>query len=130
MVCQAKFDRDPYLRQVFLQGEISNFRYRRNGHQYFSIKDDHAKINVVMFRGDFDKVQFMPEEGMKVYISGRVSSYEAQGSYQLYAKTMEPAGLGALYERLRQLQEKLAKEGLFNQDHKRPLPSFRTRLPW
>lgn len=125
---KQKFDRDPYLRQVFLQGEISNFRYRRNGHQYFSIKDDHAKINVVMFRGDFDKVQFMPEEGMKVYISGRLSSYEAQGSYQLYAKTMEPAGLGALYERLRQLQEKLAKEGLFNQDHKRPLPRFPDKI--
>lgn len=90
---KQKFDRDPYLRQIFLQGELSNFRFRRGGHQYFSLKDDKSKINVVMFRGDFDKVKFEPEEGMKVYVTGRLSTYEAQGSYQFYAKSMEPAGL-------------------------------------
>lgn len=125
---KQKFDRDPYLRQIFLQGELSNFRFRRGGHQYFSLKDDKSKINVVMFRGDFDKVKFEPEEGMKVYVTGRLSTYEAQGSYQFYAKSMEPAGLGALYERFRQLQEKLAKEGLFAQEHKRPLPLFPDKI--
>lgn len=125
---KQKFDRDPYLRQIFIQGELSNFRFRRGGHQYFSLKDDKSKINVVMFRGDFDKVKFEPEEGMKVYVTGRLSTYEAQGSYQFYAKSMEPAGLGALYERFRQLQEKLAKEGLFAQEHKRPLPFFPDKI--
>lgn len=125
---KQKFDRDPYLRQIFIQGELSNFRFRRGGHQYFSLKDDKSKINVVMFRGDFDKVKFEPEEGMKVYVTGRLSTYEAQGSYQFYAKSMEPAGLGALYERFRQLQEKLAKEGLFVQEHKRPLPLFPDKI--
>ena len=123
-----KFKNDPYLHKVFLQGELSNFRYRRNSHQYFSLKDDKSKINVVMFRSAFDKVKFKPEEGMKVYVTGYVSVYGPQGSYQFYAESMEPAGLGALYEQLKQLQAKLAKEGLFNPEHKRKLPRFPDRI--
>lgn len=119
-----KFKNDPYLHKVFLQGELSNFRYRRNSHQYFSLKDEKSKINVVMFRSYFDKVKFKPEEGMKVYITGYVNVYGPQGTYQFYAEAMEPAGLGALYEQLQQLQKKLAQEGLFAQEHKRPLPRF------
>ncbi|MDF7638707.1 exodeoxyribonuclease VII large subunit [Lactobacillus sp. ESL0791] len=119
-----KFKNDPYLHKVFLQGELSNFRFRRNSHQYFSLKDEKSKINVVMFRSYFDKVKFKPEEGMKVYVTGYVSVYGAQGSYQFYAETMEPAGLGALYEQLKQLQAKLAKEGLFDRSHKKSLPRF------
>ncbi|WP_251716130.1 exodeoxyribonuclease VII large subunit [Lactobacillus agrestimuris] len=123
-----KFKNDPYLHKVFLQGELSNFRYRRNSHQYFSLKDDKSKINVVMFRSAFDKVKFKPEEGMKVYVTGYVNVYGPQGSYQFYAESMEPAGLGALYEQLKQLQAKLAKEGLFNPEHKRKLPRFPDRI--
>ena len=119
-----KFKNDPYLHKVFLQGELSNFRYRRNSHQYFSLKDEKSKINVVMFRSYFDKVKFKPEEGMKVYITGYVSVYGPQGSYQFYAESMEPAGLGALYEQLKQLQKKLAGEGLFDQRYKKPLPRY------
>ncbi|WEV38130.1 exodeoxyribonuclease VII large subunit [Lactobacillus sp. ESL0680] len=119
-----KFKNDPYLHKVFLQGELSNFRFRRNSHQYFSLKDEKSKINVVMFRSYFDKVKFRPEEGMKVFVTGYVSVYGPQGSYQFYAESMEPAGLGALYEQLQQLQAKLAQEGLFAQDHKRALPHF------
>ncbi|MDF7683157.1 exodeoxyribonuclease VII large subunit [Lactobacillus sp. ESL0679] len=119
-----KFKNDPYLHKVFLQGELSNFRFRRNSHQYFSLKDEKSKINVVMFRSYFDKVKFRPEEGMKVFVTGYVSVYGPQGSYQFYAESMEPAGLGALYEQLQQLQAKLANEGLFAQEHKRPLPHF------
>ena len=119
-----KFKNDPYLHKVFLQGELSNFRYRRNTHQYFSLKDEKSKINVVMFRSYFDKVKFKPEEGMKVYVTGYVSVYGPQGSYQFYAESMEPAGLGALYEQLKQLQRKLANEGLFDQKYKKPLPRF------
>ncbi|RVU71657.1 MULTISPECIES: exodeoxyribonuclease VII large subunit [Lactobacillus] len=123
-----KFKNDPYLHKVFLQGELSNFRFRRNSHQYFSLKDEKSKINVVMFRSYFDKVKFKPEEGMKVYVTGYVSVYGPQGSYQFYAESMEPAGLGALYEQLKQLQAKLAKEGLFNPEHKRPLPHFPDKI--
>ena len=123
-----KFKNDPYLHKVFLQGELSNFRYRRNSHQYFSLKDEKSKINVVMFRSYFDKVKFKPEEGMKVYVVGYVSVYGPQGSYQFYAENMEPAGLGALYEQLKQLQAKLAKEGLFNPEHKRKLPRFPDKI--
>lgn len=123
-----KFKNDPYLHKVFLQGELSNFRYRRNSHQYFSLKDDQSKINVVMFRSYFAKVKFKPEEGMKVYVTGYVSVYSRQGAYQFYAETMEPAGLGALYEQLKELEAKLAKEGLFAQDHKRALPHFPDRI--
>ena len=123
-----KFKNDPYLHKVFLQGELSNFRYRRNSHQYFSLKDEKSKINVVMFRSSFDKVKFKPEEGMKVYVTGYVSVYGPQGSYQFYAENMEPAGVGALYEQLRQLQEKLAKEGLFNPEHKKQLPHFPDKI--
>ena len=119
-----KFKNDPYLHKVFLQGELSNFRYRRNSHQYFSLKDEKSKINVVMFRSYFAKVKFKPEEGMKVYVTGYVSVYGPQGSYQFYAESMEPAGLGALYEQLKQLQRKLANEGLFDQKYKKPLPQF------
>lgn len=123
-----KFKNDPYLHKVFLQGELSNFRFRMNSHQYFSLKDEKSKINVVMFKSYFEKLKFKPEEGMKVYVSGYVGVYGPQGSYQFYAQTMEPAGLGALYEQLRQLQEKLAKEGLFNQEHKKPIPAFPDRI--
>ena len=119
-----KFKNDPYLHKVFLQGELSNFRYRRNSHQYFSLKDEKSKINVVMFRSYFDKVKFKPEEGMKVYVTGYVSVYGPQGSYQFYAESMEPAGLGALYEQLQQLQKKLASEGVFDQRFKKPLPHY------
>lgn len=123
-----KFKNDPYLHKVFLQGELSNFRYRRNSHQYFSLKDEKSKINVVMFRSFFEKVKFKPEEGMKAYVVGYVSVYGLQGSYQFYAEQMEPAGLGALYEQLKQLQAKLAKEGLFDPAHKKPLPHFPDRI--
>lgn len=123
-----KFKNDPYLHKVFLQGELSNFRFRRNSHQYFSLKDEKSKINVVMFRSFFDKVKFKPEEGMKVYVVGYVSVYGPQGSYQFYAEQMEPAGLGALYEQFKQLQAKLNNEGLFNLDHKRQLPHFPDKI--
>ncbi|MBI0110893.1 exodeoxyribonuclease VII large subunit [Lactobacillus sp. W8093] len=119
-----KFKNDPYLHKVFLQGELSNFRFRRNSHQYFSLKDEKSKINVVMFRSYFDKVKFKPEEGMKVYVTGYVNVYSPQGSYQFYAESMEPAGLGALYDQLQQLQQKLAKEGLFDKQYKKPLPHY------
>jgi exodeoxyribonuclease VII large subunit len=81
---KRKFEQDPYLERVYLTGEISNFRNRPNAHQYFSLKDDRAKISAMMFKGAFQSLKFTPEEGMKVLIIGRVSLYEASGNYQIY----------------------------------------------
>lgn len=123
---KRKFDVDPYLERVFLTGEISNFRLRPN-HQYFSLKDDGAKISAVMFKGAFDKLTFRPEEGMKVMAVGRISLYEASGNYQIYVEHMEPDGVGALYQAYEQLKEKLNKEGLF-QAPKKVLPRYPKRI--
>lgn len=123
---KRKFDADPYLERVYLTGEISNFR-RRPNHQYFSLKDDGAKISTVMFKGAFDKLRFQPEEGMKVLAVGRISLYEASGNYQMYIEHMEPDGVGALYQAYEQLKKKIAEEGLFSAP-KKILPRFPKRI--
>lgn len=124
---KAKFEHDPYLDRVFLTGEISNFRLRPHAHQYFSLKDERAKISAIMFRSAFDKVKFTPEEGMKVLVVGRVSLYEPTGNYQIYIERMEPDGVGAFYQAYEQLKKKLAAEGLFQQT-KRPLVRFPKKI--
>lgn len=124
---KRKFDVDPYLRRVYVVGEISNFRLRVNGHQYFSIKDEQAKINVIMFKSAFAKVKFQPEEGMRVIVSGRISVYPGNGSYQLYVDSMQPDGVGALYQAYEQLKAKLDKEGLFKAP-KQAIPRFPKKI--
>ncbi|WP_461218952.1 exodeoxyribonuclease VII large subunit [Lapidilactobacillus salsurivasis] len=123
---KRKFDYDPYLQRVYLTGEISNFR-PRPGHQYFSLKDDHAKINVVMFASAFQRVKFQPETGMKVNVVGQVTLYGQSGQYQITIDRMEPDGVGALYLAYEQLKAKLAQEGLFSRP-KRELPRFPKRI--
>ncbi|WP_313537138.1 exodeoxyribonuclease VII large subunit [Enterococcus sp.] len=123
---KRKFDADPYLERVYLTGEISNFR-RRPNHQYFSLKDDGAKISVVMFKGAFDKLKFQPEEGMKVMAIGRITLYEASGNYQMMIEHMEPDGVGALYQAYEQLKQKLSIEGLFTAP-KQQLPRYPKRI--
>ena len=123
---KRKFDADPYLERVFLTGEISNFRLRPS-HQYFSLKDDGAKISAVMFKSAFNKVKFRPEEGMKVLVVGRISLFEASGNYQIYVEQMQPDGVGAFYQAYEQLKEKLAKEGLFSAP-KKPLPRYPKKI--
>jgi len=124
---KRKFEVDPYLGKVYLTGEVSNYRPRPNSHQYFSLKDDHAKISAIMFKTAFAKVKFQPEEGMKVLVVGRISLYEPSGSYQIYVERMEPDGVGALYQAYEQLKKKLAAEGLFDAP-KKPLPRFPKRI--
>ena len=124
---KRKFDVDPYLGHVYLMGEISNFRMRPNAHQYFSLKDDKAKISAIMFKSNFSKVKFRPEEGMKVLVKGRISLYEPSGSYQIYVESMEPDGLGALYLAFEQLKKKLAAEGVFDLP-KKPIPQFPKKI--
>ncbi|CAM3102728.1 exodeoxyribonuclease VII large subunit [Lactiplantibacillus plajomi] len=124
---KRKFEVDPYLGTVYLTGEISNYRSRPNSHQYFSLKDDRAKISAMMFKSAFAKVKFQPEEGMKVLVVGRIGLYAPSGQYQIYVERMEPDGVGALYQAYEQLKKKLAAEGLFNAP-KKPLPRFPKRI--
>ncbi|UQS83449.1 exodeoxyribonuclease VII large subunit [Bombilactobacillus thymidiniphilus] len=123
---KRKFTADPYLKRVYLTGEISNFRLRPR-HQYFSLKDQHAKISAIMFQNAFQKIKFRPEEGMKVLVVGYVSLYEANGQYQIYVEQMQPDGVGALYQAFEQLKTKLKAEGVFALP-KKAIPSFPRRI--
>ncbi len=120
---------DEMLASVWVKGEISDFKhYQRSGHLYFSLKDETAVINCVMFRSRARCLRFVPESGMKVIALGYVSVFERSGRYQLYVEDLEPDGVGALYLQLLQLRQKLEKEGLFSPDRKRPLPKFARRV--
>lgn len=123
---KQKFDRDPYLKTVYLTGELSNFRLRQR-HQYFSIKDENAVIDAAMFERQFRTVNFKPETGMKILVVGHIGLYEKSGRYQIYVDRMEPDGLGALYLQFEQLKKKLGAEGLFDQIP-RPIPQFPKRI--
>ncbi|MEF7456455.1 exodeoxyribonuclease VII large subunit [Pediococcus pentosaceus] len=124
---KRKFDADPYLHRVYLVGEISNFRLRTNSHQYFSLKDENAKISAIMFKSAFAKVKFQPEEGMRVIVSGRISLYPGNGSYQIYVDSMQPDGVGALYQAYEQSKIKLSQEGLFEAP-KLPIPKYPRKI--
>ena len=121
-----KFDKDPHLGRVYLTGEISNFRLRPT-HQYFSLKDENAIISASMFQSAFKKIQFRPEEGMKVLVIGKVSVFEKSGQYQINIEHMEPDGVGALYLAYEQLKKKLEAEGLFSLP-KKPIPQFPKKI--
>lgn len=122
-----KFTADPYLQDVWVVGEISNFRLRPGGHQYFNLKDDRARISAVMFKNSFNKLPFQLEEGMKVLARGRITVYEPSGSYQMTIESLELDGIGALYQALEQLKARLAQEGLFNLP-KKNLPRFPQKI--
>ena len=121
-----KFDKDPHLGRVYLTGEISNFHLRPT-HQYFSLKDEQAIISATMFQSAFKKIQFRPEEGMKVLVIGKVSVFEKSGQYQINIEHMEPDGVGALYLAYEQLKKKLEAEGLFSLP-KKPIPQFPKKI--
>ncbi|MEQ9810218.1 exodeoxyribonuclease VII large subunit [Streptococcus jiangjianxini] len=124
---KLKFDRDPYLERVYLTGQVSNFR-RRPNHQYFSLKDEHAVIQVTMWAGQFKKLGFDLEEGMKINVIGRVQLYEPSGSYSLIIEKAEPDGIGALALQFEQLKKKLTAAGYFDDKHKQPLPQFPKKI--
>ena len=125
---KSVLDKDTFLNKVYLKGEISNFKNHTRGHLYFTLKDDTSRISAVMFQSSAVKLTFTPEDGMNVLVSGRISAYPAQGSYQVYVDTMEPDGLGALYIEYEKLKKKLAAEGLFAPEHKVPIPRFPERI--
>lgn len=121
---KRKFDADPHLQGVLVKGEISNFKQHSSGHMYFTLKDEKARILAVMFSSDARSMKFVPENGMKVLISGNITVYEQSGQYQIYVKSMQPDGIGELYLAYEQLKEKLEKEGLFSPTHKKPIPKY------
>ena len=125
---KAKIDTDENLQRVYLKGEISNFKAHTSGHFYFSLKDETSKINAIMFRSQTNTVNFKPVDGMKVLVSGRISIYESMGSYQIYVDEMEEDGVGNLYVAFEELKKKLSKEGLFNEEHKKPIPKIPKRV--
>ena len=121
---KAKFDMDTHLNRVYLKGEISNFKHHTRGHFYFTLKDENSRIAAVMFASSAKSVAFEPEDGMKVLVSGRIALYEATGSYQIYVDSMELDGIGNLYLEFERLKKELAKEGLFNKEHKKLIPKY------
>ncbi len=119
---------DYHLQHVFVTGEISNFTASRNGHWYFTLKDKDTAMRAVMFRGSNMRMQFMPEDGMKVICFGSVSVYLQGGNYQFIIDNMQPDGLGSLNLAFEQLKEKLGKEGLFDPRYKKQIPVYPKRI--
>ncbi|EDJ4560135.1 exodeoxyribonuclease VII large subunit [Listeria monocytogenes] len=125
---EKKFEVDPYMKQVFVRGEISNLKQPASGHLYFTVKDEFAMLRSVMFHKAVQKIGFVPEDGMNVLITGRIGVFTKAGRYQFYAEHMEPDGVGALYIQLEQLKSQLEKEGLFAETQKKVLPSFPSKV--
>ncbi|MGI6550121.1 MAG: exodeoxyribonuclease VII large subunit [Syntrophomonadales bacterium] len=116
---------DRMLQNVWVRGEISDFRYyQKSGHMYFNLKDEVSSVNCVMFRSRTKNIDFEPGDGLKVIARGYISIFEKYGRYQYYVEEMEPDGLGRLFLSLAQLKERLEKEGLFDPRRKRPIPPF------
>lgn len=125
---KERIDTDPNLRRIYLKGEISNFKNHTRGHLYFTLKDDDSRLSAVMFSSQAAYLKFTPEDGMNVLVEGRISCYPAQGTYQVYVDKMEMDGLGNLYVEFEKLKKKLQAEGLFNQEHKRSLPKYPSKI--
>ena len=123
-----KIDNDQNLMKIYLKGEISNFKNHTRGHLYFTIKDENTRINAIMFASSAAKLKMVPQDGMKVLVCGRISVYEATGSYQIYVESMEEDGLGNLYLQFEELKKRLGAEGLFDESHKKPIPKIPKRI--
>lgn len=126
---KALLDEIPPIQNVYITGEISNFKhYAQSGHMYFTLKDEKSQIKCVMFAFDNYKIRFKPENGMKVICFGKVGVYERDGVYQLYCHDMQPQGVGALQIAFEQLKEKLSSEGLFDEEHKKRIPKYPNKI--
>ena len=117
-----KIDKDEMLNNVFVKGEISNYKHHYTGHLYFTLKDENSLIKCIMFKGYTANLKFEPKDGTKVTIFGSVSVFERDGVYQIYVKAMQEDGIGSLYKAYEEMKAKLEKEGLFAQNHKKKIP--------
>lgn len=113
---------DEFLNNVFIKGEISNFKHHYTGHMYFTLKDENSLIKCIMFKSSTATLKFVPKDGTKVVAYGTVSVYEKDGIYQLYCKSMKEDGIGDLYTAYEELKRKLSLEGLFDEKHKKKIP--------
>ena len=123
-----KIDNDTNLNEVFLKGEISNFKAHSRGHFYFTLKDEGSRINAIMFASQTKKIKFTPEDGMKVLVTGKISVFEANGAYQIYINDMQQDGVGNLYIAYEQLKKKLEEEGLFKEIYKKKIPKIPNKI--
>lgn len=123
-----RLDNDENLQKVYLKGEISNFKNHTSGHFYFTLKDETSRIPAVMFRTSASKVNFKPEDGMNVLVTGRISCYEANGNYQIYVEEMLQDGIGSLYVEFEKLKKKLGDLGYFDEGRKKPIPRFPKKI--
>lgn len=124
-----KLKTDPQLKNIYIKGEISNYKDSFSGHSYFTLKDETSEISAVMFKGNKKRfLKFEPKDGMKVIVKGKIEVYEKSGKYQLYATTITEDGIGDLYIAFEQLKKKLEKEGLFDDAHKKEIPKYPKRI--
>ncbi len=123
-----KLDNDSNLQEVYIKGEISNFKHHTRGHFYFTIKDEESRINAIMFASNTKNINFEPIDGMKVLVKGRISVFEQTGNYQIYITEMIEDGVGNLYALYEELKKKLAKEGLFDTRYKKEIPKIPKRI--
>lgn len=123
-----KLDNDENLQKVYLKGEISNFKNHTSGHFYFTLKDDASRIPAVMFKTNASKVDFKPEDGMNVLVTGRISCYEANGNYQIYVEEMLEDGIGNLYVEFEKLKKKLGDLGYFDDKRKKQIPKYPKKI--
>lgn len=122
------FDKNIYLKKIWLKGEISNLKIHSTGHIYLTLKDDYSRLSAIMFKSSAANLLFKPEDGMNVLVEGRISVYPVGGSYQIYIDKMEQDGLGNLYLKYEELKKKLQSEGYFDQAHKRPIPKYPEKI--
>ena len=121
---KALLDRVPQLKEIFVRGEISNYKLYPSGHHYFTLKDAEGAMRCVLFKGNALRLRFRPENGMKVIAFGRISVFPRDGAYQLYVSELSPEGAGDLHAAFEQLKAQLEREGLFDPAHKKPLPRY------
>ena len=121
---KEKIANDEFLKEIFIKGEISNFKHHYTGHLYFTLKDENCLVKCIMFKTYAQKLNFEPKDGAKVIIYGNVSVFERDGVYQIYAKIMEEDGIGSLYKEYEELKLKLEQEGLFKIEHKQKIPKL------
>lgn len=125
---KLRFEEDSFLNNLYIRGEISNYKLYPSGHHYFSLKDAGGTIRCVMFKGSAFRLRFRPENGMKVIATGRVSVFPRDGAYQLYCTGLTPEGIGDLHMAFEQLKNRLHKEGLFSPERKQVLPAYPHRI--